>query len=88
MIISCINNYRWSITCIDMLPEYMKLLYQGVLDIYKEMEEIMGKEGKAHHLSYAKESVSCDIIFIGYNLYYDKNTHMHVKLPDYVVTYR
>ena len=61
-IISRINNYRWSITCIDMLPEYMKLLYQGVLDIYKEMEEIMGKEGKAHHLSYAKESVSCDII--------------------------
>nr|BAN81914.1 beta-caryophyllene synthase [Artemisia absinthium] len=48
---------RWSITCIDMLPEYMKLLYQGVLDIYKEMEEIMGKEGKAHHLSYAKESM-------------------------------
>ena len=45
-----------------MLPEYMKLLYQGVLDIYKQMEEIMGKEGKAHHLGYAKESVSCDII--------------------------
>nr|CAC12732.1 putative sesquiterpene cyclase [Artemisia annua] len=48
---------RWSITCIDMLPEYLKLLYQGVLDIYIEMEEIMGKEGKAHHLSYAKESM-------------------------------
>ncbi|KAK9049066.1 hypothetical protein SSX86_031968 [Deinandra increscens subsp. villosa] len=48
---------RWSIRCIDMLPEYMKLIYNALLDIYKEMEEIMGKEGKAHHLSYAKESM-------------------------------
>ncbi|GJT40036.1 beta-caryophyllene synthase [Tanacetum coccineum] len=48
---------RWSITCLDVLPEYMKLLYQGLLDIYKEMEEIMMKEGKAHHLNYAKESM-------------------------------
>ncbi|KAJ0829221.1 putative (-)-beta-caryophyllene synthase [Helianthus annuus] len=48
---------RWSITCIDELPEYMKLAYQALIDVYKEMEEIMGKEGKAHHLSYAKESM-------------------------------
>ncbi|KAI7754151.1 hypothetical protein M8C21_019344 [Ambrosia artemisiifolia] len=48
----------WSITCIDVLPEYMKLLYQALLDIYKEMEEILGKEGKAYHLNYAKESMN------------------------------
>ncbi|MFS7953441.1 putative (-)-beta-caryophyllene synthase [Helianthus anomalus] len=49
---------RWSITCIDELPEYMKQIYQELLDVYIEMEEIMGKEGKAHHVSYAKEAVS------------------------------
>ncbi|MFS7953452.1 putative (-)-beta-caryophyllene synthase [Helianthus anomalus] len=53
-----IINYRWSITCIDELPEYMKQIYQELLDVYIEMEEIMGKEGKAHHVSYAKEAVS------------------------------
>nr|GEY15924.1 beta-caryophyllene synthase-like [Tanacetum cinerariifolium] len=51
------SNPKWSITCLDVLPEYMKLLYQALLDIYKEMEEIMMKEGKAHHLNYAKESM-------------------------------
>ncbi|KAL4558359.1 hypothetical protein LXL04_036558 [Taraxacum kok-saghyz] len=48
---------RWSITCLDGLPEYMKLIYQGLLDIYKEMEEIMACEGKSHHLNFAKESM-------------------------------
>ncbi|KAJ0580678.1 putative (-)-beta-caryophyllene synthase [Helianthus annuus] len=48
---------RWSITCIDVLPEYMKLIYQALMDAYEEMEEIMKTEGKAHHLSYAKEAM-------------------------------
>ncbi|KAI3706246.1 hypothetical protein L6452_23857 [Arctium lappa] len=48
---------RWSITCLDMLPEYMKIIYQGLLDIYNEMEALMKNEGKAHHLDYAKESM-------------------------------
>nr|GFC33585.1 beta-caryophyllene synthase [Tanacetum cinerariifolium] len=47
---------RWSSTCLDMLPEYMKLIYKGLLDIHEEMENIMAKEGKAHYLDYAKES--------------------------------
>ncbi|KAD6119267.1 hypothetical protein E3N88_10538 [Mikania micrantha] len=48
---------RWSITCMDELPNYMKLIYKGLLDIYEEMEETMAKEGKAHHVNYAKEAM-------------------------------
>ncbi|KAK1437051.1 hypothetical protein QVD17_02836 [Tagetes erecta] len=48
---------RWSRTCIDMLPEYMKLIYEALMDIYEDMEEIMRKDGKSYHLSYAKESM-------------------------------
>ncbi|KAI3678472.1 hypothetical protein L6452_37766 [Arctium lappa] len=48
---------RWSITCLDMLPDYMKLIYQVLMDMYKEMEELLAKEGKAYHLSYSKEFV-------------------------------
>ncbi|KAJ9565335.1 hypothetical protein OSB04_001301 [Centaurea solstitialis] len=48
---------RWSITCLDMLPNYMKPIYQVLLDVFKEMEEMLAKDGKASHLSYARESV-------------------------------
>ncbi|KAI7732110.1 hypothetical protein M8C21_028973 [Ambrosia artemisiifolia] len=48
---------RWSLTCIDELPDYMKLLYKSLLDVYEEMEVIMAKEGKAHHVNYAKEAM-------------------------------
>nr|XP_043637570.1 E-beta-caryophyllene synthase-like [Erigeron canadensis] len=46
---------RWSISCLDELPEYMKLTYQGFIDLYSEMEETMTNEGKAYHINYAKD---------------------------------
>nr|WNX96134.1 Caryophyllene Synthase [Ayapana triplinervis] len=48
---------RWSITCIDALPEYMKLTYKILMDCYGEMEEILAREGKAYQVSYAKEAI-------------------------------
>ncbi|KAK1440628.1 hypothetical protein QVD17_06457 [Tagetes erecta] len=48
---------RWSITCIDALPDYMKLTYKILLDCYDEIEEIMATEGKAYQVNYAKESI-------------------------------
>nr|GEU57092.1 (-)-germacrene D synthase [Tanacetum cinerariifolium] len=48
---------KWSMTCMDDLPDYMKLIYKSVLDVYDEMEEIMAKEGKANHVNYAKEAM-------------------------------
>ncbi|KAL8261285.1 hypothetical protein R6Q59_025334 [Mikania micrantha] len=48
---------RWSIACMDELPSYMKLIYKSLLDVYEEMEETMAKEGKAHHVNYAKEAM-------------------------------
>nr|Q9FXY7.1 RecName: Full=(E)-beta-farnesene synthase; Short=AaFS; AltName: Full=Terpene synthase 10 [Artemisia annua]CAC12731.1 putative sesquiterpene cyclase [Artemisia annua] len=37
---------RWSISCLDMLPEYMKLIYQELVNLHVEMEESLGKGGK------------------------------------------
>ncbi|KAJ9560673.1 hypothetical protein OSB04_005833 [Centaurea solstitialis] len=48
---------RWSIRCLDALPQYMKLVYEIVMGVYQEMEEIMAKEGKAYHLTYVKETM-------------------------------
>nr|XP_043610682.1 (-)-germacrene D synthase-like isoform X2 [Erigeron canadensis] len=47
---------RWSVTCIDTLPGYMKVIYKSLLDVYQEMKEIVEKDGKAYQVDYAKES--------------------------------
>ncbi|XP_059590945.1 valencene synthase [Vitis vinifera] len=46
---------RWDINSIDQLPEYMKLCYAALLDVYKEIEEEMEKEGNQYRVHYAKE---------------------------------
>nr|XP_043609787.1 (-)-germacrene D synthase-like [Erigeron canadensis] len=48
---------RWSVTCIDTLPGYMKVIYKSLLDVYQEMKEIVEKDGKAYQVDYAKESM-------------------------------
>ncbi|KAK9041655.1 hypothetical protein V6N11_016745 [Hibiscus sabdariffa] len=35
---------RWDIDCVDRLPNYMKLYYKPLLDLYREMEDTMFKE--------------------------------------------
>ncbi|KAJ1378004.1 Terpenoid cyclases/protein prenyltransferase alpha-alpha toroid [Sesbania bispinosa] len=46
---------RWDISCLDDLPEYMKLIYRSLLKVYEEMEEEMRKEGRAYVVIYGKK---------------------------------
>ncbi|KAJ0778808.1 putative beta-farnesene synthase [Helianthus annuus] len=46
---------RWSISCLDMLPEYMKLIYQELINIHQEMEESLEKEGRPYQIHYVKK---------------------------------
>ncbi|KAJ0044673.1 hypothetical protein Pint_04332 [Pistacia integerrima] len=39
---------RWDNSAIDVLPEYMKLIYQALLDVYTEAEEEISKEGRSY----------------------------------------
>ncbi|CAH1426519.1 unnamed protein product [Lactuca virosa] len=48
---------RWSTNCIDTLPEYMKFIYQELLDVYKEAEEVLEPKGKAYHIYHTIEMV-------------------------------
>lgn len=48
---------RWSVTCLNELPENMKLVYQILMKLFEEMDEILLKEGKAHHLNYIIDAV-------------------------------
>ncbi|XP_076907188.1 (E)-beta-farnesene synthase-like [Bidens hawaiensis] len=52
---------RWSMSYIDTLPEYMKLIYQELLSHHQEMEEELEKEGKAYQIPYVIEMAK-DII--------------------------
>ncbi|KAM3744366.1 hypothetical protein ACB098_06G048100 [Castanea mollissima] len=47
---------RWDISAIDQLPEYMKVCYQALLDVYYEMEEKIG-EAKSYRVKYAIEAM-------------------------------
>ncbi|PWA76613.1 E-beta-farnesene synthase 2 [Artemisia annua] len=46
---------RWSISCLDKLPEYMKLVYQELVNSHMEMEELLEKEGKQYQIHNVRE---------------------------------
>ncbi|XP_061353566.1 (-)-germacrene D synthase-like isoform X2 [Gastrolobium bilobum] len=48
---------RWDIRCLDFVPEYLKFYYQALLDVYKEIEQEMAKEGRAFCVIYAKNEM-------------------------------
>nr|AIO10965.1 TPS02 [Liquidambar formosana]AMD82310.1 trans-beta-guaiene synthase [Liquidambar formosana] len=48
---------RWDINFLDQLPEYMKFVYQALLDVYAEIEEEMSKQARAYRVHYAKEAM-------------------------------
>ncbi|RDX97679.1 putative terpene synthase 2, partial [Mucuna pruriens] len=43
---------RWDISCLDDLPEYMRLVYRLLLNVYQEIEQEMKKEGRAYCINY------------------------------------
>ncbi|TMW99339.1 hypothetical protein EJD97_002711 [Solanum chilense] len=43
---------RWDISAMDSLPPYMKIIYQELLNIYDEAEEVLAKEGKSNSVIY------------------------------------
>uniref|UniRef100_M1AUP5 Cembratrienol synthase 2a n=1 Tax=Solanum tuberosum TaxID=4113 RepID=M1AUP5_SOLTU len=45
---------RWDASAIDSIPPYMRSIYQALLDIYSEMEQVLSKECKLDRLYYAK----------------------------------
>ncbi|XP_044496800.1 (-)-germacrene D synthase-like [Mangifera indica] len=48
---------RWDISTIDQLPDYMKLCYKALLDIYSEIEPEMTNQEKLYRLDFAKEAM-------------------------------
>ncbi|MFQ6641750.1 hypothetical protein Gotur_014287 [Gossypium turneri] len=47
---------RWEIKCIDQLPEYMKLSYKALLNVYEEMKQLVAEHGRQYRVEYAKNA--------------------------------
>ncbi|CAL8152271.1 unnamed protein product [Prunus armeniaca] len=65
---------RWDISAMDQLPEYMKVCYGGMLDVYTEIEEKLRKEGHLYRIHYAREAVKCHV-----RGYFDEAKWLHQK---------
>ena len=50
---------RWHSNELDRLPSYMRHCYRALLDIYKEFEEKLAKEGQSDRVNYSKLEVIC-----------------------------
>ncbi|TMW83907.1 hypothetical protein EJD97_000483, partial [Solanum chilense] len=48
---------RWDANAIDSISPYMRPLYQALLDIYSEMEQVLSKEGKSDRVYYGKNEI-------------------------------
>ncbi|KAF5478802.1 hypothetical protein F2P56_005332 [Juglans regia] len=48
---------RWEIGTIDQLPQYMQICYRALLDIFKEIEQELAKQGRPHLVIYAKKAM-------------------------------
>ena len=69
--------YRRDISAIDQLPKYMKVCYRALLDIYYEMEEILGEE-RSYRIRYAIEAVS--IIHINLEISCNRSNNHHLYI--------
>ncbi|XP_050371714.1 (-)-germacrene D synthase-like isoform X2 [Argentina anserina] len=47
----------WDICAMDALPNYMKVCYKALLDVYTEVEVELAKEGKLYRIHYAREAM-------------------------------
>ncbi|XP_047941552.1 bicyclogermacrene synthase-like [Salvia hispanica] len=48
---------RWSMSCLDKIPEYMRGFYKALLEVFEEIEEYMTKEGTLYRLGYGIEAM-------------------------------
>ncbi|KAL6987024.1 (-)-germacrene D synthase [Sarracenia purpurea var. burkii] len=48
---------RWEIAALDQLPDYMKLLYNALLDVYNMIDKDLAKEERSYQVGYSKSKI-------------------------------
>jgi len=54
---------RWDISSLVNLPEYMKLCYKALLNIFEETEQELRKQGKEYFVKYSKNEVCLSVFY-------------------------
>ncbi|PRQ18824.1 putative lyase [Rosa chinensis] len=52
---------RWDISVMDSLPDYMKVIYQALLNVYTDIEAELAKEGNSYRINYAIEAMKIQV---------------------------
>nr|KAJ0227746.1 hypothetical protein LSAT_V11C100034560 [Lactuca sativa] len=78
---------RWSITCVDGLPEYMKLIYQMLMHLDEEMKEFLVGMGKVHQHKYVKETNIVKVILLDFFLNILIWLHVTKQMKEYIRSY-
>ena len=50
-------NFRWDISSIDQLPEYMQICYRALFDAFESIEEELATQERSYRINYAKDAV-------------------------------
>ncbi|KAL8512920.1 hypothetical protein ACS0TY_019180 [Phlomoides rotata] len=48
---------RWNISCLYQLPDYMKIIYKALLEVFEEIEKEMIKQGTLYRLNYGIDAI-------------------------------
>ncbi|XP_048438926.1 (-)-germacrene D synthase-like isoform X2 [Pyrus x bretschneideri] len=48
---------RWDVSAMNQLPEYMKVCYKALLDVYNEIHEKLLHDGKLYRIHHAREAM-------------------------------
>ncbi|KAM5585250.1 (-)-alpha-pinene synthase-like [Rosa sericea] len=48
---------RWDVKCIDELPDYLKIFYHELLNLFNDIDKVMSKEGKSYRVCYAIQAM-------------------------------
>ena len=56
----------WDINSINQFPNYMKLCYSELLNVYKEIEDLMTDREKSYRVQFAKEAMikQCQAFYV------------------------
>ncbi|XP_024176367.2 (-)-germacrene D synthase [Rosa chinensis] len=52
---------RWDISAMDSLPDYMKVCYGALLNVYTEIKDELAKEGNSYRINYAIEAMQIQV---------------------------
>lgn len=48
----------WDTTAVHSLPDYMKIIYTSILNLFDELDNEVADEGRSYSVTYTKETVS------------------------------